>query len=173
MTEHHCGDRGKHYGKYRGKVATNSDPKELGRIQVTCPDVLGEGQMAWALPCTPYAGPGVGLFAVPPEGADVWVEFEGGDPDYPVWAGCFWSTGQVPAQPAVASTKMLKTDGLTLTVNDQSGAGGVTLEVSSPAVSVPMKLSLTSDGIEISTGSSSVKLDPASVSVNDGALKVT
>lgn len=161
-----------HYGKYRGKVAANADPMQLGRIQVTCPAVLGDGRLAWALPCTPYAGPGVGFFAVPPAGADVWVEFEGGDPDHPIWAGCFWSTGQVPAQPAVATTKMLKTDGLTLSIDDLSGAGGVTLEVASPAVAIPMKISLTSSGIEISTGSASVKLDPASVSLNDGALKV-
>ena len=54
-----------------------------------------------------------------------------------------------------------------------SGAGGLTLEVSSPVVSVPMKIALTSQGIELSMGSSSVKLDAASVTVNDGALKVT
>jgi hypothetical protein len=160
-----------YYGKYRGKVANNIDPKQLGRIQVTCPEVFGDGQLSWALPCTPYAGPGVGFFAVPPQDADVWVEFEGGDPDYPVWAGCFWSDGQVPGD-ALATTKMLKTDGLTLTIDDLSGAGGVTIEVGSPAVAVPMKIALTSDGIEISTGSSSVKLDPASVSLNDGALQV-
>ena len=139
--DRHYGKR--HYGKYRGKVAGNIDPLQLGRIQVACPAVLGDGRLAWALPCTPYAGPGVGFFAVPPEGADVWVEFEGGDPDYPIWAGCFWSAGQVPAQPALASTKMLKTDGLTLKVDDLPGAGGVTLEVSSPAVAVPMTISLT------------------------------
>lgn len=163
---------GPYYGKYRGKVAANTDPLQLGRVQVTCPAVLGDGRLAWALPCTPYAGPGVGFFAVPPVGADVWVEFECGDPDHPIWAGCFWSTGQVPARPALATTKMLKTDGLTLTVNDLPGAGGLTLEVSSPAVAVPMTISLTSSGIQISTGKASVKLDPLSVSVNNGALKV-
>lgn len=164
--------RERYYGRYRGKVAANSDPLQLGRVQVTCPAVLGDGRLAWALPSTPYAGPGVGFFALPPEGADVWVEFEDGDPDYPVLAGCFWSSGQVPAQPSLASTKMLKTDGLTLTVDDQPGGAGVTLEVSSPAVAVPIKIALTSDGIEISTGSASVKLDPVSVSLNDDALKV-
>jgi hypothetical protein len=164
---------GQYYGKYRGKVAANTDPLEIGRVQVTCPAVLGNGRLAWALPCTPYAGPRVGFFAVPPVGADVWVEFEGGDPDHPIWAGCFWNTTlEVPAKPAVASTKMLKTDGLTLTVDDKPGAGGVTLEVSAPAVAVPMKISLTSSGIQISTGQASVKLDSVSVSVNDGALKV-
>lgn len=162
----------RHYGKHRGTVAGNTDPMQLGRVQVTCPAVLGDGRLAWALPCTPYAGPGVGFFAVPPVGADVWVEFEDGDPDHPILAGCFWSNGQVPAQPALASTKMLKTDGLTLTIDDLPGAGGVTLQVASPAVAVPMTISLTSSGIEISTGNASVKLDPVSVSVNDGALQV-
>jgi len=162
----------RHYGKYRGKVAGNADPLKLGRVQVTCPAVLGDGKLSWALPCTPYAGPGVGFFAIPPVDADVWVEFEGGNPDYPIWAGCFWSTGQVPVPSAVASTKMLKTDGLTLTVDDQQGSGGVTLQVSSPVVSNPLKIALSSDGIVLSNGSASVKLDPTSVSLNDGALKV-
>ena len=159
-------------GKYRGSVANNIDPLQLGRVQISCPAVLGDGQLPWAMPCTPYAGPGVGLFAVPPVGAAVWVEFEGGDPDYPILAGCFWGSGDVPAQPALASTKMLKTDGLTLTINDLPGAGGLTLEVSPPAVAVPMKIALSSSGIEISTGNASVRLDPISVTVNDGALKV-
>jgi uncharacterized protein involved in type VI secretion and phage assembly len=161
-----------HYGRYRGKVVSNSDSQKLGRIQVTCPAVLGDGRQAWALPSTPYAGDGVGFFAIPPEGADVWVEFEGGDPDYPIWAGCFWSDGQVPAEASAASTKVLKTDALTLTIDDSSGGQGVTLEVSSPAVTTSIKIALTSSGVEISTGNSSVKLDPTSVSLNDGALQV-
>ena len=49
------------------------------------------------MPCAPFAGSGVGFFALPPVGANVWVEFEGGDPDYPIWSGCFWGAGEVPA----------------------------------------------------------------------------
>ena len=44
------------------------------------------------------AGSGVGLFTVPPVGANVWVEFEGGDIDYPILAGCFWGQGEVESQ---------------------------------------------------------------------------
>ncbi len=72
-----------------------------GRIQVSAPAVLGGTHARWAMPCVPYAGPGVGLFAIPPVGANVWVEFEGGDLDYPIWTGCFWGIGEVPAVPAV------------------------------------------------------------------------
>ena len=163
---------GPYFGKYRGTVANNIDPLQLGKVQIRCPDVLGDGELSWAMPCVPYAGPNVGFFAVPPVGAAIWVEFEGGNPDYPILAGCFWNTGDVPTQPALASTKMLKTDGVTLTINDLPGAGGLTLEVSPPGVAVPMKIALSSSGIEISTGNASVRLDPISVTVNDGALKV-
>ena len=78
------------YGKYRGKVENNVDPLQQGRVQVTVPAVLGDGRLSWAMPCAPYAGSQVGFFAVPPVGANVWVEFEAGDPDYPIWSGCFW-----------------------------------------------------------------------------------
>ena len=91
----------RYFGKYRGKVEYNLDPQQLGRVQVSCPAVLGEGSLSWAMPCAPYGGAGVGFFAIPPTGANVWVEFEGGDPDYPIYSGCFWGLGEVPASPAV------------------------------------------------------------------------
>jgi len=160
------------YGKYRGKVETNVDPMQQGRLQVSVAAVLGDGKMAWAMPCVPFAGSQVGFFAIPPVGANVWVEFEGGDPDSPIWSGCFWGTGEVPASPAVADVKMLKTGSLSLTLSDMPGAGGFTLEVNPPAVSTPLKIVCDSSGIELSNGSSSVKLEPASVNVNNGALQV-
>src|SRR6185295_16483516 len=90
------------YGKFRGKVTENRDPLMLGRLRVKAPDVYGEEESGWALPASPYAGNGVGLFLIPPTDASVWVEFEHGDPHYPIWAGCFWATGEVPASPGVA-----------------------------------------------------------------------
>ena len=176
------------FGKYRGQVANNVDPLQLGRLQVTCPAVLGSGRMSWAMPSVPYAGPGVGFFAIPPGGANIWVEFEGGDPDYPIWSGCFWGAGQMPALPAVAEMKVFKTEGVTLTFSDVPGAGGLTIEVGPPVVQLPMKLQFSAHGIEIALapgsiklapgevelaiGAASVKLSPASVNVNNGALEV-
>ena len=159
-------------GKYRGKVENNVDPLQLGRVQVSAPKALGDTTLAWAMPCSPFTGPGVGLFAVPPVGASVWVEFEGGDKDFPIYVGGFWGPGEVPASPAVAETKMLKTDGVTLTFNDLSGSGGFTIEVGPPAVNTALKLSFGASGIEIVNGSSSVKLTSSGVSLNDGALEV-
>lgn len=158
-----------YFGKYRGKVVNNIDPMQLGRVQVSVPAVLGEGQMSWALPCAPYGGSGVGFFAVPPADANVWVEFEGGDPNFPILAGCFWGSGEVPASPAVPFKKVFKTDTATLTLDDTPGAGGVTIELSSG-----MKISMTLEGILIDDGmGAAVKLSGPQVSVNNGALEVT
>ena len=161
-----------YFGKYRGTVAGNVDPQQQGRIQVQCPAVLGDGRLSWAMPCVPYAGRSVGLFAVPPVGANVWVEFEAGDPDYPIWAGCFWGLAEAPAMPALPTTKVFKTDGITLKLDDLPGAGGLTIEVMPPVVAMPLSLVFNAGGIELKNGAASVKLTPASVSVNNGALEV-
>jgi hypothetical protein len=160
------------FGKYRGKVENNIDPMLLGRCQVSVPAVLGEGRLSWALPCAPYAGSGVGLFLIPPVGANVWVEFEGGDTDYPIWSGCFWGVAEPPAVPAIPQMKVLKTDGVTLTISDLPGAGGLTIEVGPPVVPIPLKLVFNASGIELNNGAASVKLSPVSVSLNNGALEV-
>jgi len=158
----------KFFGKYRGKVENNVDPMQLGRVQVSVPAVLGDGSMSWAMPCVPYAGPGVGFFAIPPVDANVWVEFEGGDPDYPIWSGCFWGVGEVPALPAVAEMKVLKTDVGTITLNDLPGVSGITIETTTG-----MKIVISALGIEIDNGQGgSIKLTDPRVSVNEGALEV-
>jgi len=160
------------FGKYRGKVENNIDPMQLGRLQVSVPDVLGANRLGWAMPCVPYAGPGVGFFALPPLGANVWVEFEGGKIDFPIWSGCFWSAGQVPVKPTTPFVVALQTQSVSLKLVDLPGAGGFTLEVKPPAVATPLKLAFTSAGIEIQNGKNSIKLTPVSVTINDGALEV-
>lgn len=160
------------FGKYRGKVENNIDPMQLGRVQVSVPAVLGDGRLSWAMPCAPFAGPGVGFFAVPPTGANIWVEFEGGDTDYPIYSGGFWGVGEAPALPALPQMKVWKTDGITLTLSDLPGAGGFTLEVGPPAAPMPLKLVFDASGIELSNSAASVKLTPVAVSLNNGALEV-
>ena len=78
------------YGKYRGVVTDNQDPRRIGCIRARVPDVYGDLESGWALPAAPFGGNGMGFFAVPAEGAGVWIEFECGDPDYPIWSGCWW-----------------------------------------------------------------------------------
>ena len=78
------------YGKYRGTVVNNVDPEQIGRIQAIVPGVEGLLPSSWAMPCLPWGGINTGVFTVPPMGAGVWIEFEHGDPNYPIWTGCFW-----------------------------------------------------------------------------------
>lgn len=159
------------YGKYRGTVVNNVDPMKRGRVQVSVPAVLGGGRLSWAEACVPYAGDKVGLFAVPPVGANVWVEFEAGDPNHPILAGCFWGQDQTPGD-GLPTTTMFATDAVTVTLDNLPGGAGLTILVGSPAVSTPMKLACTSSGIELSVGASKVLLSASSVKINDGALEV-
>jgi hypothetical protein len=81
-------------GKYRGMVLNNIDPMQLGRLQVQVPDVTGLLPASWAMPCVPMAGIQNGMFALPMIGSGVWIEFEHGDIDFPVWTGCFWGSAR-------------------------------------------------------------------------------
>jgi hypothetical protein len=153
------------YGKYRGKVTDNKDPLMQGRIRATVPAVLGDLETGWAIPCSPYGGRNVGFFFMPPVGANVWIEFEGGNPDIPIWAGCFWGTGEAPT--IAPEVKVIKTDFATISIKDLPGAGEIVIESTTG-----LKIVFGASGIELSNGSSSVKLTPASVSVNNGALEV-
>jgi uncharacterized protein involved in type VI secretion and phage assembly len=80
------------YGKYRGFVKDNDDPGQLGRLKVTVPSVLGDKIAVWAFPCLPYGGnTNQGFLFIPEKEAGVWIEFEEGDPEFPIWVGSFWS----------------------------------------------------------------------------------
>lgn len=106
-----------HYGKYRGRVESVIDPMGLMRIRVTVPAVLDEAAV-WATPCVP-----VGYLGVPAVGSGVWVEFEGGDTDYPIWSGCWVEVpGTVPAPEGIEISNgqgaSVKLTGPTVSVND-------------------------------------------------------
>ncbi len=160
------------YGKYRGVVTDINDPLMMGRIKATVPDVLGDQESGWAMPCAPFGGNQVGFFALPAVDAGVWIEFEHGDPDYPIWAGCWWgSAAEVP--PALLAppykTLMIVTEGgQTITLDDTPGIGGITLETSSG-----QKLVLSATGIEIDNGmGAKITMTGPQISLNDGALDI-
>jgi len=161
------------YGKYRGVVSDNQDPLMIGRIRAKVPDVTGEAETGWAMPCFPFAGSGLGFFALPKVGAGVWIEFEHGDPDYPIWAGCWWGSA-AEAPPALLAPPYQKTllktaGGQSITLDDTPGVGGITLETAGG-----QKIKITALGIEIDNGmGGAIKLTGPQVSVNNGALEVT
>jgi uncharacterized protein involved in type VI secretion and phage assembly len=161
--------RRRFYGKYRGVVTDNNDERHLGRIKALVPDVLGKEKSDWATPAVPYAGPQVGFFLIPPQDASVWIEFEHGDPDRPIWTGCFWATtNDVPLSPVTPDKKVIKTAAGTITLDDTQGSTSITIETPNN-----LKLKMDQQGIEISKGARKIMISSSSVAVNDGALEVT
>ena len=168
------------YGKYAGSVADNTDGQNMGRLQVSCPAVLGS-QVAWAMPCVPYAGPSVGSYFIPPKGAGIWVEFEGGDVSRPIWTGCYWAQGDLPSDATSADIKLIVTDQASLKIDDSSGevvvsnANNATVtwnqDVKTEAGSATHTVG--SSGVVSESSPGKVEVGAAGVSVNNGAFKVS
>jgi uncharacterized protein involved in type VI secretion and phage assembly len=165
----------KYYGKHRGMVLNNIDPMQKARLLVQVPDVLGLGMSSWAMPCVPIAGPQMGIYVVPLIGSGVWVEFEGGDPDYPIWTGGFWGTAaEIPALAfagiPVSPNIVLQTTGQnTIVVSDLPGpTGGIMLKSTTGA-----SIIVNDTGIYIQNGKgASIVMAGPSVTVNNGALMI-
>jgi uncharacterized protein involved in type VI secretion and phage assembly len=169
------GNGRRYYGKYRGTVLNNVDPMQMGRLMVMVPDVNALTPATWAMPCAPVAGLQAGLFSVPPIGSGVWVEFEQGDPDYPIWVGAYW--GSAAEVPALAKTVPPAINGLTIQTTLQNGlvisdlpgpTGGIMLKSASGASVI-----VNDTGIYLQNGKgASIVLVGPSVTVNQGALVV-
>lgn len=137
------------YGKYRGKCTLNVDPLMLGRILAevaAVPAALDN----WCMPCVPYAGIQVGFYNMPDIGANVWIEFEGGDPMRPIWSGCFWGEGELMEEfVALPTQHVWKTKFITMQFDDTLGEGGIKIICSPPAVATPLTMTFNSAGIVI------------------------
>jgi uncharacterized protein involved in type VI secretion and phage assembly len=163
------------HGKHRGIVASNIDPLNQGRLLVQVLDVLADDACLWALPALPVAGQQMGTWALPPVNCGVWVEFEHGDPEQPVWVGC-WAGAQadLPSQ-ALAATPpvdnlVLQTVGQqVLAVSDLPGpAGGLLLKSKGGA-----SIAVSDSGITLSNGrGASITLRGSTVTINEGALVI-
>ena len=161
------------FGKYRGTVSNNIDPDQSGRMQVSVPAVLGDGTLSWAMPSVPYAGMQNCFYAIPPINANVWVEFEGGNPDFPIWSGCFWGKGEVPSTATSSPTTIphiaMQTTGSTTFLLSDNPTEGITLKLISGASIV-----INATGIKIDNGmGASIELVGPSVKINGTAFVVT
>jgi uncharacterized protein involved in type VI secretion and phage assembly len=163
------------YGKYRGTVVNNVDPLQIGRIQVMVPDVANVIPGTWAMPCVPIAGKQMGTFVVPQVGAGVWVEFEQGNPDYPIWVGGFWgAVAEVPTLalagiPASPNIVLQTTAQNAIVISDLPGpTGGIMLKSTTGAAII-----VNDTGIYIQNGKgASIVMTGPTVTVNQGALVV-
>lgn len=162
------------FGKYRGTVIENIDPMMLGRIIAQVPAVPGM-LMNFAMPCTPYAGPNVGFYAIPPIGANVWIEFEAGDPNYPIWSGCFWGEGEVPqsAQLPIPETKILQTQFASMVFDDLPEGGGFSLTCNPAGASGPLTMKFNAVGFAIAYAGNSINITQDSIGLSVGDTKLS
>ena len=136
------------YGKFRGTVSSNDDPQRMGRLQALVPAVWGNAPGPWAMPCVPMAGANAGVFAVPPTGAGVWIEFEGGDPTLPIWTGGYWGNAAEMPPSSLGGIHLVDLSGASISVTEagiviENGYGarialvGPVVDVNNGAFTVP------------------------------------
>lgn len=123
MTAHHHPERW--FGKYSGTVTGNEDADKQGSVKVTVPAIFGPELEVMARPCFPY-----GHFFVPPVGTKVWVEFEGGDPEFPIWVGAWYPKAATPAESRVTppDNRVIQTaSGHTIELDDTDGGARIVI----------------------------------------------
>jgi hypothetical protein len=176
----------RHYGKYRGTVINPVDTGLKGRVLVNV-TVGGTPIQAVAEACTPYPG----FYAIPPIGAGVWIEFEEGDIDKPIWTGCWWKEGEVlamlspdlpPPTPATAPQTVVFAVSAAafpgsipvarLKLNTLTGFATLETLVPPATPALPTRVQITPAFVEVSFGMRKVVVTAAGVIVNDGALIV-
>ncbi|GGA88662.1 phage baseplate assembly protein V [Puia dinghuensis] len=171
-------ETGKFFGKYKGTVVFNEDPEFRGRLLLNVPDVYGLIPSPWAEPCTPLAGPTgpeMGVYMVPPIDTPVWVEFEKGDQNKPIWVGCRWGGPQnVPplalaGLPISPNILMQSAGQNTIMISDlPTPAGGIMLKSTLGATITVNDIAIT---IQNGKGASIV-LTANTVVINEGALTI-
>jgi len=167
-------------GIYRGAVVNNIDPEFRGRIMARVTDVTGVFTTSWAEPVVPMAGPNAGYLSIPPMNSGVWVQFENGDPDKPVWIGGLWGSAfEAPLTakqmtgvgPAGAATLIQSMELNFICIADkgmfaQLPAGGVMIQAG-PATSIAI------DKTGIRMTAPTITINGATVTFNGGALVIT
>jgi len=156
-------------GKYAAIVIDNADPKNIARLKLQVPEVLRDETTGWCVPCSPYAGPGVGLVTVPPLGSVVFVEWPGGDPTrIGIWSGGLWTDGGGVEGAGPDVIVLVTPAGHRIEVRDTSGSEAIELTAASGA-----KVTMDQSGLVLSFGGQKIAMTDASVSINDGALTVS
>ncbi|WP_338761597.1 phage baseplate assembly protein V [Massilia sp. METH4] len=154
-----------YFGKYRGVVTNVDDPENQCRIRATVPAVLADKETGWALPAVPFAGDGHGMVMLPEVGAGVWIEFEAGQLDSPIWSGTWWASGQRPDPQGAAVRVLVSVHGHKVVLDDAADELVIT-HGGGP------EIKLTSSAVEITCGACKLVIGQQDISLNNGLIKV-
>jgi uncharacterized protein involved in type VI secretion and phage assembly len=126
------------------------------------------------MPCFAMTGKQMGAYTLPQAGAGVWVEFEQGNRDYPIWSGSWYSVGEVPAlalagNPFSPNILLQTSSQHAIVISDLAGpTGGIILKSATGA-----SITVNDTGIYIQNGKgASIVMTGATVTINGGALVV-
>jgi phage baseplate assembly protein gpV len=151
-----------YFGKYRG-IVTAVDVDQC-RIRARVDNLLDGEETGWALPAAPFAGDGHGMVMLPAIGSGVWIEFEAGNLDLPIWSGGWWASGQAPDPQAKVRTIVSETGNKVVFDDDE--------DKMTIAHHGGPKIEITASEIAITVGPSTLKIGFDSISLNDGVIKV-
>ena len=154
-----------YFGKYRGIVTDVDDPSNQLRIRATVPAVLGEHPCGWAMPAAPFAGDGHGMVMLPKVGSGVWIEFEAGRLDNPIWSGAWWASGERPNPQGAGVRIIVSEKGHKLILDDEAD------EVKLVHGSGP-EIKLTANEIVIVCGACEIRIGSDNISLNSGQIKI-
>src|SRR5262245_39406129 len=152
------------YGKYRGVVTDVDDPEGRGRIKAKV-DALNGSESDWALPVVPFAGQSHGLVLLPETGDGVWIEFEAGDTNRPLWTGGWWASEAMPSDGGTKKRALVTSNGHKLVLDEDGRV--VQLKHAGGA-----EITLTDIDITIKIGAAQIVLSAAGVNINNGAFTV-
>jgi len=154
-----------YFGKYRGIVTDVDDPQDMCRIRATVPAVLGDQACGWAMPAMPFAGNGHGMVLLPAVGSGVWIEFEAGRLDNPIWSGAWFASGQRP-QPEGPKVRVIVSENGHQIVLDDDRDEVIVAHGKGPQITV------SASEIVLTVGACELRINASEISLNKGLIKV-
>jgi hypothetical protein len=156
-----------YFGKYRGIVTDVGDPNNQCRIKARVDALLDGQETGWALPVAPFAGDGHGMVMLPAVGSGVWIEFEAGRLDHPLWSGAWWASGQRPDPQGDQVWVIVSEHGHTIILDDENDE----LKLVHGGPPGPT-ITLSGDEIVLTMGACEIKISADSISLNQGQIKI-
>jgi Type VI secretion system/phage-baseplate injector OB domain len=157
---------GRFYGKYRAKVkAIGKDQNDLGIITVEIPEIFPDKDIPLVKPVVPFAGKNCGFAAFPKVNDVIWVEFEAGNQNKPIWTGFWWADNEIPDTVNWDTVALVSRNGYRLVLDDKQ-------EKISLVHSKGPEISLTADEIKFKVGNTTIVISGEGVSINDKTFEV-